>query len=94
MKIPLERGYNGYMANIDFTTIVIVGAAISLLQQVIKQKSWSDNAKKASVIGLSLAASGAYIALKDSAFWDTFVSILASASTVYALVIKDLFPKE
>lgn len=82
------------MANIDFTTLVIVGAVISLIQQFLKQKSWSTNAKKALIIVLSLGASAVYIAFKDSAFWGTFVSILGSASAVYALLIKDLFPSK
>ncbi len=82
------------MANIDLGTIVIVGASISLIQEFLQSKSWSNTVKKALAVILSLGAAAVYVAFKDSAFWTTFVSILASASAVYALVIKDLFSKK
>lgn len=78
------------MANIDFQTIVIVGAAVSLLQEFIQSKGWSSFAKSVFAIVLSLGAATVYIALKDTAFWATFLSILAVASAVYAFLIKGI----
>lgn len=82
------------MENIDLFSILIVGALVSVFQQWIKGKTWSTLAKKLLVIFISLSASGIYILFKDSAFWPTFIAILGAASTLYALLIKDLLPKE
>ncbi len=78
------------MANIDFQTIVIVGAAVSLIQEFIQSKAWSAFAKRVLVIVLSLGAAAVYIALKDTAFWATFLSILTIASAVYAFLIRGI----
>lgn len=82
------------MANIDFTTIAIVGAALTFLQEFIQSKAWSANKKRLFSIVLSLGAAAVYVAFKDSAFWETFVTILTVASAVYALVIRWLFPSK
>jgi len=82
------------MENIDLGAILIVGSGVSLLQQFVKARSWSSLAKKALVVTLSLASAGIYIMFKETAFWATFVGVLLTASTVYAMVIKDLFPVE
>lgn len=80
------------MTNIDLGSIVIVGAAISFLQEFIQAKQWSNTVKRGLVIVLSIIAAAIYVSLKDSAFWATFVTILSIASTVYLFVIKQLFP--
>lgn len=80
--------------NIDLGSIVLVAAAVSLVQQWLKSKSWGSLGKKLFAVLLSLVAAGIYIYFKDTAFWATFLSILASASAIYAFFVKDLFPKE
>jgi uncharacterized membrane protein YbaN (DUF454 family) len=82
------------MEHIDFGSILLVAAAVSLVQQWLKSKAWSSLGKKAFAIILSLIAAGCYIYFKDTAFWATFITILVSASAIYALFVKDLFPKE
>lgn len=74
-------------------SIGIIGVLVSIFQQYIKDSTWTTNAKKLLVIGLSVLAAAIYIMFKDATFWKVAVEILVTASAAYALVIKDLFPQ-
>ncbi len=90
----VKRRYTWYMENIQFGSIMIVGTIVSILVQWLKSKTWGNLTKKVFAVALSIAAAGFYIFFKDSAFWPTFIAILASASLAYTFIVKDLFPKE
>ena len=69
----------------------IVGVVISLIMQGLKYKFGMDSWKsKLSVVVLSLIVGYGYVLFKETPFWETSVTALASASTVYALIMKDL----
>ena len=74
----------------DFLQILVVGAALSLLIQFVKNK-WSLNAAgvKGFTLALSLVIGVGYVLLRDTPFWQTIVSILMTASTVWAFFMNE-----
>ena len=72
-----------------FLSIALVGAGLSLAMNWIKAK-WGTTSvgSRAIVIILSLAIGGVFYFLKDTAFWQSAIGVLASASTVYAVLLK------
>lgn len=78
----------------NLASLAIVAAIVALVQQFIKGKigAWGIWAKIL-VIVLSLAGAGIYYWLsKNPNLWQNFLAILAIASTLYGLIVKDLFP--
>lgn len=72
-----------------FLQIGIVGAALSGFVQLIKEKYGTQGfGTKIITVVLALLFSTAFVFLKDTAFWPTIITILGTASTIYALVIK------
>lgn len=69
--------------------IGIIGVVASLITEGIKRyfgtTSWGS---RAVVVGLSLLFGAGYWFLKDTSLWTSFLGILATASTVYAFLIK------
>lgn len=73
----------------DFATLLIVGAAVSLLVQWLKSSFGTSSWKTLSiVIAVSLAASGAYVFFANSPYWETFVKVLVGAGAVYTYIIQ------
>jgi len=73
----------------DFLGIAVVGSALSLLIQWLKQKFGTDSTKtKALTIGLAIVVGGVYTFLQGTTYWTTILGILGAASTVYALFLK------
>ena len=73
----------------DLLQIGVVGAALSGLVQVLKAKLGTDSLKtKLLTVGLAVLVGGAYWLLRDTNLWKTILGVLASASTVYALLLK------
>ncbi len=81
------------METIDIGSVLLVGAMVSIIQQWLKSRSWGEITKRLFSVCLALGAAGIYILFKETAFWATFLSILVSASAIYAFFVKDLFPK-
>lgn len=74
----------------DFLAIAVVGAFLSLVVQVIKEAFGTEsNTTKLITIGLALVVGGVYVWLRSTPFFETAVLVLTSASTVYALVIRE-----
>lgn len=83
------------MDSIDFGSLVIVGAIVSLIVQVIKTKlGTSKMASLAAVIVLSLIGGAVYVTLKDTTYWQTILQILMAAGAFYAFIIKQLEPRD
>jgi hypothetical protein len=73
----------------DFIGIAIVGAALSLAIEIVKEKFGTASfGTKIITLGLSLVVGAAYWFLRETPFWQTIVGVLAAASTVYAFVLK------
>lgn len=78
----------------DFLAIGIVGVLLSVVIEIIQAKFGTSSLKtKAVAIGLSLGLGAVYVLFRDTSWWMTFLTILGAASTVYALVLKDLLSK-
>lgn len=75
----------------ELLSYAIVGAIVSLITGTIKNKlgtkSWSS---VVAVIALSLIFGGLWSYFADTIYWENFVKILAAASTVYSVLIKQL----
>jgi hypothetical protein len=69
--------------------IALVGVALSAIIEVVKNKFGTEGyITKAITIGLALLIGGIIYFLQDTAFWETFLGVLATASTVYAFLLK------
>lgn len=74
---------------VEFLAIAVVGAVLSAIMQIIKEKFGTDSGtSKFLVIGLSLIVGGVYVWVRSTPYWETALTVLMSASTVYALLIK------
>jgi len=74
----------------DFLGISIVGIALSFVIQYLKTKfGTASNGTKVLTILLSVLVGAGYWFLRDTDIWRTILGVLAAASTVYALLIKE-----
>ena len=75
----------------DFLGIGAVGIFLSAAIELI-QARWDTGSIKTRFItlGLSVALGTVYFLFRETEWWMTVLGILASASTVYAFVTKDL----
>lgn len=72
-----------------FLGIGIVGVAISLLIQFIKNKLGTDTmATKAMTVIIALLAGTTYYFLSTTGYWPSVLGILTTASTFYAFFLK------
>ena len=73
----------------ELLTIGIVGTALALLVQFIKNKFGADGIKaQAITIGLSIVIGTVYVFFKDTSWWQTVLAILSSATTVWAFILR------
>jgi hypothetical protein len=66
----------------------ILGAAVSLLVQWIKQKTTNALETLLVLLAISLTAAGLYYALVAVGYWETVGNVLIVAGTFYAFVIQ------
>lgn len=72
------------MTNIDFTSLVIVGALASLVVEFIKRVSGANKEKSIALsILVSLAFATIYHFLRETSYWQSLLTILGIANTVY-----------
>lgn len=77
----------------DFLGISIVGAIVSFIIQYTKK--WAETTgwgSKFVAIGTSIVIGTVYYALRQTGWLETTLGILASASTVYAFILKESNP--
>lgn len=67
---------------------IIIGAAVSLLVQWIKQKTTNQLETLLVLLGVSLGAAGLYCALVAVGYWETVANVLIIAGAFYAFVIQ------
>ncbi len=73
-----------------FLALAVVGAFLALVVKYIKEKTGSTgNTTKLLLIVLAVAVGAGVYFLSKTPYWEAVVAILVSASTVYALLIKD-----
>ncbi len=78
----------------NFLEIGIVGAAVSLVVALIKHYFGTEGNQSVAVsLIASLVAGAIYIYFKDTAYWPAFIQILTAATTIYAVVIKQVQEK-
>ena len=63
---------------------IIIGAAVSLLVQLIKQKAASE----VETLLILLGAAGLYCAFVAAGYWETVANVLIIAGAFYAFVIQ------
>jgi hypothetical protein len=73
---------------------IIIGAAVSLLVQWIKQKTTNQLETLLVLLGMSLGAAGIYCALVAVGYWETVANVLIIAGAFYAFVIQRFESKE
>lgn len=73
----------------DFVSIGVVGAVLSIAFQYLKSPNFTAMQSKLLVVVLSILVGGAYFLLRDTSWWATILGVLGSASTVYALFLKE-----
>lgn len=75
----------------DFTTLAIVGTAVSLLVSVIKSIAGANGKKALGItIGVSFVGAGAYYFLHGTGFWRGFVEVLGIANAIYMVLTQFL----
>lgn len=68
--------------------IGIVGVGLSIALEGIKKLTGTSGIKmKAITLGLALVVGSVYVFLANTPYWTTIISVLASASLVYAVLI-------
>lgn len=67
---------------------IIIGAAVSLAIQWLKQWSKSEWTTLFGVLVLSLAAAAGYTLLVQAGYWQTVAEILITAGAFYSYVIQ------
>lgn len=73
----------------EFLGIAIVGVVLSFLIEVINRKFGIGGARaKALTILLALSVGTIYVWLRSTPYWQTILTVLMAASTVYAFIIK------
>jgi len=73
----------------ELVNLAIVGAAVSVLVQLIKKYAGTNTtATLATVVVVSGLAGWGYFAVRDAAFWPSFVQILSFAGAVYTYLIQ------
>lgn len=73
----------------DFLAIGVVGAGVSTAIDIIKMRyGTSPNKTKIVTILLSIIIGAGYYFLRETQIFATIVGVLVSASTFYALVLK------
>lgn len=74
----------------EFLEIAVIGSALALVIQLIKTKFGLDSVKtKILTLSLSVLLGASYYFLSQTAIWQTILGILASASTVWAFLLRD-----
>lgn len=71
----------------DFIAIGIVGAALSLLVEVVKERFKDGFASRTIVIISSLIIGGLYVWVRSTPYYETVLIVLASASTFYGFFL-------
>jgi hypothetical protein len=73
----------------DFMGIAIVGAALSVVIQAIKNRFGTESGEtKALTIALSLVVGAAYVGIRSTPYFETVILVLGSASAVYAILMR------
>lgn len=73
----------------DLLSISGVGIALSLIIRHLKDVFQIEgNATKLLTFGLALIVATVFVLFNETSWWQTFVGILAAASTVYAFILK------
>lgn len=73
----------------DFIGIAVVGAMLSGVIQIIKNRFGTEsNETKILTIVLALIVGGLYVWVRSTSYFETVLLVLASASAVYAFLIK------
>lgn len=74
----------------DFLGIAVVGAIVSIIMEQVQAKYGTGKlASRVAVIVLSLVFGGFYWFFNDTAFYQSVLGVLATASTVYAFYYSD-----
>lgn len=73
----------------DFLSIAIVGAALAMAVQFIKNRYGLNSLKtKALTLGLAITVGAAFYFLSQTAWWQAILGVLAAASTFWAFLLK------
>lgn len=73
----------------EILAITIVGAALSIVIQIIKTQFGTESGTtKLLTLGLAVAVGGLYVWIRSTPYFETALLVLTSASAVYALVLK------
>jgi hypothetical protein len=74
----------------EFVGIAVVGTLLSLLVQALKNKLGTTSlATKFLTVVLAIVVGGLYVWLRSTPAFQTVITVLTVASTVYALFIKE-----
>lgn len=73
----------------DFSQLLVVGTATSLLINYLKNRFGTEtNTTKALTLLLAVIVGGAYVYLRDTNAWQTIIQVLVVSSAVYALFLR------
>jgi len=73
----------------DIASFVVIGAVVSLIVQIIKNKYGTNTTGTlTAVMALSLVTGTVYYLIKDTSYFTAIVSILGFAGAVYTYILK------
>lgn len=80
----------------EFASIGIVGAVVSLIVEIIKDKAGtnSNETRLLTVVFAIVAGTILWAVQHNAVLWQNILAILATATTVYALIVKGLKDRE
>jgi hypothetical protein len=71
----------------------VVGGAISVGLQLLKQKFGLESAKsKLIIIASSLVVGGGFVWLQSTPYLNAVLGVLGASSIIYSLIVKDAMP--
>lgn len=77
------------MESLDMGSLVLVGVAVSLVVQIIKDRLGATRyGTQIAVLALSVLCGGVYVLLNETPYWETFLQILLAAGAFYAFIIR------
>lgn len=73
----------------EITQYLIIGVAVSMLVQWLKNKYGTDSNKTLIIVlGLSIITGSVYYFIKDTNYYQTILSILAMAGAFYTYILQ------
>lgn len=67
---------------------IILGAAATLVTQVIKKNVEGEYKRLSIALGVALLAAGVYTLAVETGYWESALTVVGSAGAIYTYIVK------